>query len=146
MSILHKSLGCLYVDSDGVVQFGFNGLPPRLVTGTELLVQNIIIRLFTTQESNAYSPGIGGNLYDIIGGGYAPGNEDLLREDFVNAFSAIETQIIEEQERQADLMPYERLRKITVASIEYSETTYTWNVQVDVLTAGGTTSTFLVNA
>ena len=141
----HRNLGCLYVDTDGVIRFGFNSLSPGFVTGTDLLAQNIIIRLFTTQTSNAFDGDIGGSLYDIVGNGYVVGDEDNLREDFTNAFAFVESQIIEEQLVQNDLDSYEKLSKIEVESVEYNTDTKAWDIQVRVLTEGGTVSTFLLN-
>jgi len=145
MSILHKTLGCLYVDSYGVVQFGFNGLNPQIVTGTELLMQNIVIRLFTSQASNAFEGDIGGSLYDLLGKGYVVGEEDSLREDFANAFAFVEFQMKEEQDSQTDLIGSERLSSIVVESVEYKESTQSWEISVRVTSSGGVSSSFTLN-
>ncbi|MBC8548172.1 MAG: hypothetical protein H8D23_00840 [Candidatus Brocadiales bacterium] len=144
MSILHKTLGCLYVDSDGVVQFGFNGLSPQTVTGTAVLVQNVIIRLFTTQGSNGFDGDIGGSLYEIIGNGYVPGQEEALQDDFANAFAFVESQTKEEQDSQTDLLDIEKLSSIEVRAVEYQQATQTWDITVRVNTVGGATSTFIL--
>jgi phage baseplate assembly protein W len=124
MPIQHKNLGVIYLDSEGVVHFGFESGIPSTVTGIDLLIQNIIIRLFTSRESNQYEPTLGGDLYEIIGQGYTPGTEDLLKNDFATAIAAVETQIKDEQSSQTDLPAYARLDKITLQSVEYNPQTY----------------------
>lgn len=143
MAVRHKTLGVLYLDEDNVVQFGFNSLPPTKKVGIELLLQNIIIRLFTDQGSNGFEDSLGGGLLNLIGGGYEPGQEDVLRSNFSFAFLATEQQIKDEQASQ-DLPPSETLRSITLKSVEYNTNTYTWEIVIKVLTEAGLSSTFTI--
>jgi len=144
MATTHKSLVVVYLDSDGVVQFGFRNSIPEAVKGTQLLLQNIIIRLFTTSGSNGFEgEDLGGNLYSIIGAGYAPGDESLLRNSFSMGFEAIEQQIKEEQQGQT-ILDSERLESLTLRSVEYNTKTFTWTITAKVYTAAGTSSLFTI--
>ncbi len=143
MGIRHKTLGVLYVDSNGVVQFGFNDVPPTRKSGIELLLQNILIRLFTNTGSHGFDLDFGGDLLNLLGGGYFPDQVDTLRANFSFVFSAIEEQIKEEQS-YLDLPREEVLRSIKIKSIEYNDNTQTWNIIVRVLTDSGSTTTFSI--
>ena len=88
MSLRHRTISVIFLNEFNNVKFGFNNFPPKKVFGTELLLQNIIIRLFTSNKSNGYEPTIGSSLYDIIGRGYQVGQEEILKDDFTFAFKA----------------------------------------------------------
>ncbi len=143
MSVRHKTLGVLYVDDGGVIQFGFNSAPPSQKHGIDLLLQNIVIRLFTNTGSHGFNEGFGAGLLDLLGGGYFPDQVDTLRANFTFVFSAIETQIKEEQ-AYLDLPREEVLRSIKIKSIEYNDYTQTWHIIIRVLTDSGATTTFSI--
>lgn len=126
----HRTFSVLYIDSAGRIKSGFNGLPVTNITGIDLLLQNIIIRLFT--EDNAFNPEIGGNLYSIIGKGYTPGEEDLIKNDFLLAFETIEQQIKDEQNIDRTIPPSEKLKRIKLNSVEFDETDHTWEIKATI--------------
>lgn len=117
-------------------------LVPLTTTGSDTLLQNIIIRLFTDTGSNGFEPTFGGNLYYTIGKGYVPGQEESIRGDFALAFETVETQIKEEQLLEPDLPDIERLDALLLKSVEYNE--QTWNIIVQVRTANKSLITFTI--
>ncbi len=143
--VKHKSLSVLYLDGSNVVQFGFNTDNPELVSGIELLLQNIIIALFTTEASNAFNTTFGGSLYSIIGKGYEVGHEELVKAEFSLAFSTVETQIKNLQEGVSNIPPNERLRKIDLQSLVYDKSAYAWIIDTKITSAGGESATFTIN-
>jgi len=143
MSIRHKTLGVLYLDSNNTVQFGFGDAPPSQKKGIDLLLQNIVIRLFTNTGSNGFNTAFGGGLLSLIGGGYFPDQVDTLRANFSFTFSAVEEQIKAEQ-AYLDLPKSEQLRSITIRSINYNDLTQIWEIIIRVLTEAGASSTFTI--
>ena len=143
MSVRHRTLGVLYLDSNNVVQFGFDDKPPGQKRGIDLLLQNIVIRLFTNTGSNGFATTFGGDLLSLIGAGYFPEQLSTLRANFSFAFSSVEEQIKEEQS-YLDLPKSEQLRSIGIKSIDYNENTYTWVIIIRVLTEAGGSSTFTI--
>jgi len=141
----HSTLSVLNIDSNGLVSFGFNAVSPTFSRGVELLLQNIIIYLFTTETSNIFHEEIGGSLYEIIGKGYQVGQEDLIKAEFILAFSTVETQIKAEQLGDSSLLPEEKLKGIDLLSLEYDSNTYTWKIDIKVRTVGGEAALFTIN-
>ena len=133
----HRSPGVIYTVLDEItgelqVVFGFKDGIPTMVTGIDLLINNIIIRLYTEINSNSYEDSVGGSLYSLLGKGYTVGNEDLVRDDFYKIFSQIESQIKDEQELDSTLPLSEKLDHIELESVEYSDLDYSWDVKITI--------------
>ena len=125
MTIKHKTISVLTFDEKYVVTFGFSNLHPKKLSGTDLLLQNAIIRLFTSNGSNGYDKDIGCSLYGIISGGYETGQEEQLRNDFNFTFKTIEEQMKEEQFSDSTLNNDEKLESLILKSVNYNKLTYT---------------------
>jgi hypothetical protein len=148
MKVNKVSLGTVYLEKDpltgeNIIKFGF-GTVPQKVSGSSNLVQKIIIRLYTDFNSNAYSSNIGSSLYGILGAGYKPGDEELLKESFLAAISAVEEQIKQEQSQDSTLTPSQTLSSIKIESIEYSTLGYSWQIKIKVSTAIGDDISFTI--
>ena len=97
-------LGVLYVDNNNNVQFGFNNSnSPDTVTGTEWLIQAIVIRLFTELGSDGYSPNFGTHLYEIIGSNFSEESVPQMKTSLTLAVDAVKTSIIQEQAGDSSL-------------------------------------------
>jgi phage baseplate assembly protein W len=139
----HNTISVLHLDEKNVVHFGFYTDSPEFISGIELLLQNVIINLFTTQGSNRFNNNLGGGIYDIIGKGYTVGQEDSVKAEFALAFSTVEAQIKSEQEGM-NLLPEEKLENIDLLSLEYEQNTQSWIIDAKVKTAGGNLAAFTV--
>ena len=143
--MLHKNLKAVYVDDDGVIQFGLLDGIARKVSGSDILLQKIIIHLFTDLGSNAFNENIGGNIQKIFSSGYSQEKLDLIRMDFINNFEAVESQIKEEQSKQTNLDLSERLSSLELKSVDFSSSDQSWEIVLKINTYGGLGSTFKIS-
>lgn len=128
-------LGVLYVDNNNNVQFGFNNSnSPDTVTGTEWLIQAIVIRLFTELGSDGYSPNFGTHLYEIIGSNFSEESVPQMKTSLTLAVDAVKTSIIQEQAGDSSLSDNEILSDLVIDKIEDAALHGRWYIDLIVVT------------
>jgi hypothetical protein len=114
------------------------------ISGTQALLQKITYYIYNVPTSNVFNNEIGSEFLNIVHSGYTPDKVDYIRESFLNIFSAIETQIINEQIDDESLQKNEKLKKLEIVSIEYNKLDFTWDVKVKVLTEANNSVIFTI--
>lgn len=91
-------------------------LEPRLVAGIDTLIQEVIMSLLTSQESDLLDPNDGGGLEDLIGSNYDPNDLSEVHTEITRRVAKVETEIINSQ-IGLDVPAEEKLRNIEIISL-----------------------------
>lgn len=91
-------------------------VPPRSVSGIDLLVQEVALLLLNNGGRSIAFPGLGGGLRALIGTGYSPDDPSELFADVRLIVSRVE-QIIKEGQIRTRRPPSERLQSLRLIDI-----------------------------
>lgn len=114
---------------------------PSYIYGKDVLIQNIILKLFTNKNSNSFDPDVGGSLGKIIQKGYQANNIQEMRTSMELAIKRVENQIKEDQSNE-DLDPEETLENIQIEKIGFNQYTKRFLIDLKILTIDGEAVTF----
>lgn len=101
------------------VTFAFNTVP-KAARGMEVLLQLCAKTVLTTPGIDIFAPQYGGGLLSYSARGLSTADIPRISADMAHIISLSERQIILEQ-AATDISPEERLKSLTLLSIEYLE-------------------------
>ncbi len=139
MPTIHRTIKVIQIDNKGNVTIGMqDDNKIEYIVGQEALLQKIVLRIFTSRGSNSFeNEYFGSDIYNLIGRGFVPGQEEILKAGFLSVFDQIEQQIKLEQSQDQSLLAEERLDKLIVNSVDYDPSSLGWYIKVTVITAAG---------
>jgi hypothetical protein len=111
-------LSVLYIDPE-TRRVSFQ-LSPRPVSGIDLLVQMVVLGLFASPDTDILDPQEGGGLEDLISMNVEAGDTSEIYAEIARRVSTAQDQIIRNQ-IGLDISSEEKLRKITIVSVEAGE-------------------------
>lgn len=117
------------------VTFAFNIVPKR-ARGMETLLQLCAKTVLTTPGIDIFAPEYGGGLLSYSARGLSTADIPRISADMAHIISLSERQIILEQEA-TDITPEERLRSLTLLSIEYLEPEGVLEVRALIISEAG---------
>jgi phage baseplate assembly protein W len=130
-------LQAIYLDSDNKIKFGFgaSGKTFRKLSRAGLLLQRIVLRMFTSVGSNKLNPDFGSQFLNSVGSTVSKGGEGVYRALIVASILQIENAIKLEQAELQYAHPQELLKNIEIEAISSSSTDIgTWNISLIIHT------------
>jgi hypothetical protein len=136
-----RSLQVYYPDPvTGVLIMGFPTSKPASITGSQLLLQNIVLFLRTRPGSDAYNTARGSVLGDTMTMAKALNDDNQLRVLITDAVAQCQSFIIDQQQTQQNngitLAPEETLESLEVNDVYRGDDPTVIYVQILVTTAG----------
>ena len=119
------------------MKFGLTRLP-KVVSGVQKLVQNVVIMIMTTPGSDKDDPEVGGGLVRLFRVPLDMAEVGGIQNDLQMAMSRIEDLILDNQEGES-LPSDERLQSLGVSEVSLNEATLEWLLVVELVTEAGTT-------
>ena len=115
----------------------------KVLTGFDLLQQQVIARLLTTPETDILDPNDGGGIYDLVGMGYDPEDLSELYTDISRRVAKTQSDIINSQ-IGIDIPSSERLRQIEIVSLTQGDSLDTVDLRLRIENEVGRTQDVVI--
>ena len=124
-----------YLDSNNNVRFG---IQRNKLSGTAILVQKVLIGLFTIKNSNTFLPSKGSVFLQIIGNNKIEVEE--VRTAISMSLDEIKVNLFNEQATKTNIPSDEKLTDLFLEDVVYKSDTQSWNAIIKIKTLSSNSS------
>jgi len=131
------------IDANGRVSFTPPPVPQK-ASGMALLLQIVLLALFTTPGRNVFNPERGGGIMDLVGSNIDPDDDTEIIADITQRLEKIKAEIISSQSILVEEPSSSKLRDLQVVRIERGTNIDELMVKFRIISEAGETFQMIV--